>query len=158
MSEYNLTKILILLSIFISSSIFSADIDFDQKLDFIVATQFSEDTKEEIVEITFTALRDMDIDISSVDNFEEFLDPFLDEYFSEIKLDIRELYLDKFTEEELSAYYDFISKESGQSFLAKQIEISSDTLEISFRTTNRMINRLNNRLIRDYPELFEDLY
>ena len=28
------------------------------------------------------ALRDMDIDISSVDNFEEFLDPFLDEYFS----------------------------------------------------------------------------
>ena len=158
MSEYNLMKILILLSIFISSSIFSADIDFDQKLDFIVATQFSEDTKEEIVEITYMALRDMDIDISSVDNFEEFLDPFLDEYFSEIKLDIRELYLDKFTEEELSAYYDFISKESGQSFLAKQIEISSDTLEISFRTTNRMINRLNNRLIRDYPELFEDLY
>ena len=151
-------RILILLSIFISSSIVSADIDFDQKLDFIVEKQFSEDTKEEIVEITFTALRDMDIDISSVDNFEEFLDPFLDEYFSEIKLDIRELYLDNFTEEELSAYYDFISKESGQSFLAKQIEISSDTLEISFRTTNRMINRLNNRLIRDYPELFEDLY
>ena len=76
MSEYNLTKILILLSIFISSSIFSADIDFDQKLDFIVAKQFSEDTKEEIVEITYMALRDMDIDISSVDNFEEFLDPF----------------------------------------------------------------------------------
>ena len=149
-------KILILLSIFISSSIVS--VDFDQKLDFIVAKQFSEDTKEEIVEITYMALRDMDIDISSVDNFEEFLDPFLDEYFSEIKLDIRELYLDNFTEEELSAYYDFISKESGQSFLAKQIEISSDTLEISFRTTNRMINRLNNRLIRDYPELFEDLY
>ena len=151
-------KILILLSIFISSSIVSADIDFDQKLDFIVANQFSEDTKEEIVEITFTALRDMDIDISSVDNFEEFLDPFLDEYFTEIKLDIRELYLDKFTEEELSAYYDFISKESGLSFLAKQIEISSDVLEISFKNTNRMVNRLNNRLIRDYPELFEDLY
>ena len=156
MSEFNLMRILILLSIFISSSIVS--VDFDQKLDFIVAKQFSEDTKEEIVEITYMALRDMDIDISSVDNFEEFLDPFLDEYFTEIKLDIRELYLDKFTEEELSAYYDFISKESGQSFLAKQIEISSDTLEISFRTTNRMINRLNNRLIRDYPELFEDLY
>ena len=50
MSEYNLMKILILLSIFISSSIVSADIDFDQKLDFIVK-QFSEDTKEEIVEI-----------------------------------------------------------------------------------------------------------
>ena len=82
----------------------------------------------------------MDIDISSVDNFEEFLDPFLDEYFSEIKLDIRELYLDKFTEEELSAYYDFISKESGLSFLAKQM--ISDILEISFRNTNRMINRL----------------
>ena len=158
MSEYNLMKILILLSIFISSSIVSTDIDFDQKLDFIVAKQFSEDTKEEIVEITFTALRDMDIDISSVDNFEEFLDPFLDEYFTEIKLDIRELYLDKFTEEELSAYYDFISKESGLSFLAKQIEISSDVLEISFKNTNRMVNRLNNRLIRDYPELFEDLY
>lgn len=158
MSEYNLMKILILLSIFISSSIVSADIDFDQKLDFIVAKQFSEDTKAEIVEITYIALRDMDIDISSVDNFEEFLDPFLDEYFTEIKLDIRELYLDKFTEEELSAYYDFISKESGLSFLAKQIEISSDVLEISFKNTNRMINRLNNRLIRDYPELFEDLY
>ena len=71
MSEYNLMKILILLSIFISSSIVSADIDFDQKLDFIVAKQFSEDTKEEIVEITFIALKDMDIDISSVDNFEE---------------------------------------------------------------------------------------
>ena len=79
MSEYHLTKILILL-IVISSSI-EDDIDFDQKLDFIVAKQFSEDTKEEIVEITYKALRDMDIDISSVDNFEEFLDPFLDEYF-----------------------------------------------------------------------------
>ncbi len=123
-----------------------------------MAKQFSEDTKEEIVDITFIALRDMDIDISSVDNFEEFLDPFLDEYFTEIKLDIRELYLDKFTEEELSAYYDFISKESGLSYLAKQIEISSDILEISFKNTNRMVNRLNNRLIRDYPELFEDLY
>ena len=46
-----------------------------------MAKQFSEDTKEEIVEITFN-LKDMDIDISSVDNFEEFLDPFLDEYFT----------------------------------------------------------------------------
>ena len=55
MSEYNLMKILILLSIFISSSIVSADIDFDQKLDFIVAKQFSEDTKEEIVEITYSS-------------------------------------------------------------------------------------------------------
>ena len=87
-----------------------------------------QDTKARNCRVLAT-LRDMDIDISSVDNFEEFLDPFLDEYFTEIKLDIRELYLDKFTEEEL-AYYDFISKESGLSFLAKQIEISSDVLEI----------------------------
>ena len=35
---------------------------------------------------------------------------------------------------------------------------SSDTLDISIKVSQRMMNRLNNRLIRDYPELFEDLY
>ena len=52
MSEYNLMRILILLSIFISSSIVSADIDFDQKLDHCGEAVFRR-FKEEIVEITY---------------------------------------------------------------------------------------------------------
>ena len=85
-------------------------------------------------------------------------DSFIVEYLEEMKIEIKELYLDTYSEEEVSAYYEFISKDAGSSFLAKQVLITSDTLDISIKVSQRMMNRLNNRLIRDYPELFEDLY
>ena len=129
-----------------------------KKIDFIIEKQITKDTTNEIKEITILTLEEFGIDLSSLEDFDNYFDPFIAEYLEEMKIEIKELYLDTYSEEEVSAYYQFISQDAGSSFLAKQVLITSDTLDISMKVSQRMMNRLNNRLIRDYPELFEDLY
>ena len=151
-------KILILI---ISAAIplfLTANIPFEEKIDLIIEKQITKETTNEIKEVTILTLGEFGIDLSSLEDFDNYFDPFIVEYLEEMKIEIKELYLDTYSEEEVSAYYEFISKDAGSSFLAKQVLITSDTLDISIKVSQRMINRLNNRLIRDYPELFEDLY
>jgi hypothetical protein len=136
----------------------TANIPFEEKIDLIIEKQITKDTTNEIKEITILTLGEFGIDLSSLEDFDNYFDPFIVEYLEEMKIEIKELYLDTFSEEEVSAYYEFISKDAGSSFLAKQVLITSDTLDVGVKVSQRMINRLNNRLIRDYPELFEDLY
>ena len=151
-------KILILI---ISAAIplfLTANIPFEEKIDLIIEKQITKETTNEIKEVTILTLGEFGIDLSSLEDFDNYFDPFIVEYLEEMKIEIKELYLDTYSEEEVSAYYEFISKDAGSSFLAKQVLITSDTLDIGIKVSQRMINRLNNRLIRDYPELFEDLY
>tara|TARA_B100001109_G_scaffold250961_1_gene244797 strand:+ start:589 stop:1047 length:459 start_codon:yes stop_codon:yes gene_type:complete len=136
----------------------TANISFEEKIDFIIEKQITKDTTNEIKEITIQTLEEFDIDLSSLEGFDNYFDLFIAEYLQEMKTEIKGLYLDTFSEEEVSSYYQFISQDAGSSFLEKQVLITSDTIDISMNVGRRMMNRLNNRLIRDYPELFEDLY
>ena len=136
----------------------AANISFEEKIDFIIEKQINKDTTSEIKEITILTLEEFDIDLSSFEGFDNYFDLFIAEYLQEMKTEIKELYLDTYSEEEVSAYYQFISQDAGSAFLEKQVLITSDTIDISMQVSRRMMNRLNNRLIRDYPELFEDLY
>ena len=136
----------------------AANISFEEKIDFIIEKQITKDTTNEIKEITILTLEEFDIDLSSLEGFDNYFDLFIAEYLQEMKTEIKELYLDTYSEEEVSAYYQFISQDAGSTFLEKQVLITSDTIDISMQVSRRMMNRLNNRLIRDYPELFEDLY
>ena len=135
-----------------------ANISFEEKIDFIIEKQITKDTTNEIKEITILTLEEFDIDLSSLEGFDNYFDLFIAEYLQEMKTEIKELYLETYSEEEVSAYYQFISQDAGSAFLEKQVLITSDTIDISMQVSRRMMNRLNNRLIRDYPELFEDLY
>ena len=136
----------------------AANISFEEKIDFIIEKQINKDTTSEIKEITILTLEEFDIDLSSLEGFDNYFDLFIAEYLQEMKTEIKELYLDTYSEEEVSAYYQFISQDAGSAFLEKQVLITSDTIDISMQVSRRMMSRLNNRLIRDYPELFEDLY
>ena len=136
----------------------AANISFEEKIDFIIEKQITKDTTNEIKEITILTLEEFDIDLSSLEGFDNYFDLFIAEYLQEMKTEIKELYLETYSEEEVSAYYQFISQDAGSAFLEKQVLITSDTIDISMQGSRRMMNRLNNRLIRDYPELFEDLY
>ena len=136
----------------------AANISFEEKIDFIIEKQINKDTTSEIKEITILTLEEFDIDLSSFEGFDNYFDLFIAEYLQEMKTEIKELYLETYSEEEVSAYYQFISQDAGSAFLEKQVLITSDTIDISMQVSRRMMNRLNNRLIRDYPELFEDLY
>ena len=136
----------------------AANISFEEKIDFIIEKQITKDTTNEIKEITILTLEEFDIDLSSLEGFDNYFDLFIAEYLQEMKTEIKELYLETYSEEEVSAYYQFISQDAGSTFLEKQVLITSDTIDISMQVSRRMMNRLNNRLIRDYPELFEDLY
>ena len=136
----------------------AANISFEEKIDFIIEKQITKDTTNEIKEITILTLEEFDIDLSSLEGFDNYFDLFIAEYLQEMKTEIKELYLETYSEEEVSAYYQFISQDAGSAFLEKQILITSDTIDISMKISRRMMSRLNNRLIRDYPELFEDLY
>tara|TARA_X000000368_G_C22640146_1_gene540656 strand:+ start:82 stop:540 length:459 start_codon:yes stop_codon:yes gene_type:complete len=136
----------------------AANISFEEKIDFIIEKQITKDTTNEIKEITILTLEEFDIDLSSLEGFDNYFDLFIAEYLQEMKTEIKELYLETYSEEEVSAYYQFISQDAGSAFLEKQVLITSDTIDISMQVSRRMMNRLNNRLIRDYPELFEDLY
>ena len=136
----------------------AANISFEEKIDFIIEKQITKDTTNEIKEITILTLEEFDIDLSSLEGFDNYFDLFIAEYLQEMKTEIKELYLETYSEEEVSAYYQFISQDAGSAFLEKQVLITSDTIDISMQVSRRMMNRLNNSLIRDYPELFEDLY
>ena len=136
----------------------AANISFEEKIDFIIEKQINKDTTSEIKEITTLTLEEFDIDLTSLEGFDNYFDLFIAEYLQEMKTEIKELYLDTYSEEEISAYYQFISQDAGSTFLEKQVLITSDTIDISMQVSRRMMSRLNNRLIRDYPELFEDLY
>ena len=136
----------------------AANISFEEKIDFIIEKQITKDTTNEIKEITILTLEEFDIDLSSLEGFDNYFDLFIAEYLQEMKTEIKELYLETYSEEEVSAYYQFISQDAGSAFLEKQVLITSDTIDISMQVSRRMMNRLNNRLIRDYPKLFEDLY
>ena len=136
----------------------AANISFEEKIDFIIEKQINKDTTSEIKEITILTLEEFDIDLSSLEGFDNYFDLFIAEYLQEMKTEIKELYLDTYSEEEVSAYYQFISQDAGSTFLEKQVLITSDTIDISMQVSRRMMSRLNNRLIRDYPELFEDLF
>ena len=149
----------ILLIIFVFAPLIAAEnISFEEKIDFIIDQQMSEDTIDEINEITMFALEQFDIDVSDLDDFDTYFNLFIAEYLDEMKEEIKKLYLDKFSEEEISAYHQFIIQDAGSSFAAKQASMASDSMEVGMKVAQRMMSRLNNRLIRDYPELFEDLY
>ena len=136
----------------------AANISFEEKIDFIIDQQTSNDIANEIKEITIIALEQFDIDVSDLEDFDAYFNQFFAEYLDEMKAEIKNLYLDTYSEEEISAYYQFISQDAGSSFIAKQASIASDSIDIGIKVGQRMMSRLNNRLIRDYPELFEDLY
>ena len=149
----------ILLIFFVFAPLIAAEnISFEEKIDFIIDQQMSEDTIDEINEITMFALEQFDIDVSDLDDFDTYFNLFIAEYLDEMKEEIKKLYLDKFSEEEISAYHQFIIQDAGSSFAAKQASMASDSMEVGMKVAQRMMSRLNNRLIRDYPELFEDLY
>ena len=148
-----------LLIFFVFAPLIAAEnISFEEKIDFIIDQQMSEDTIDEINEITMFALEQFDIDVSDLDDFDTYFNLFIAEYLDEMKEEIKKLYLDKFSEEEISAYHQFITQDAGSSFVAKQASMASDSMEVGMKVAQRMMSRLNNRLIRDYPELFEDLY
>ena len=136
----------------------AASISFEEKIDFIIDQQTSNDIANEIKEITIITLEQFDIDVSDLEDFDAYFNQFFAEYLDEMKAEIKNLYLDTYSEEEISAYYQFISQDAGSSFIAKQASIASDSIDIGIKVGQRMMSRLNNRLIRDYPELFEDLY
>jgi hypothetical protein len=92
------------------------------------------------------------------EDFMEILQPVLDDYYSEFKNEMITVYQENFTEEEIDAYYQFISTKAGKSYLNKRIETVDEIVEISFSLMRRSLNKFNNALIRKHPELFEDLY
>ncbi len=148
-----------LLIIFVFAPLIAAEnISFEEKIDFIIDQQTSNDIANEIKEITIIALEQFDIDVSDLEDFDAYFNQFFAEYLDEMKAEIKNLYLDTYSEEEISAYYQFISQDAGSSFVAKQASMASDSMEVGMKVAQRMMSRLNNRLIRDYPELFEDLY
>ena len=151
-------KKLLLIIFAFAPLIAAANISFEEKIDFIIDQQTSNDIANEIKEITIITLEQFDIDVSDLEDFDAYFNQFFAEYLDEMKAEIKNLYLDTYSEEEISAYYQFISQDAGSSFIAKQASIASDSIDIGIKVGQRMMSRLNNRLIRDYPELFEDLY
>ena len=95
----------------------AANISFEEKIDFIIEKQINKDTTSEIKEITTLTLEEFDIDLSSLEGFDNYFDLFIAEYLQEMKTEIKELYLDTYSEEEVSAYYQFISQDAGSTFL-----------------------------------------
>ena len=150
-------KFLLIIFVF-APLIAAANISFEEKIDFIIDQQTSKDIANEIKEITIIALEQFDINVSDLEDFDAYFNQFFAEYLDEMKAEIKNLYLDTYSEEEISAYYQFINQDAGSSFVAKQASIASDSIDIGIKVGQRMMSRLNNRLIRDYPELFEDLY
>ena len=148
-------KILFTLLMSFPLMIFSA-ISFDEKIEFIVKEEMPADAMDQIRQAAETSMEFNEMDIP--EDFMEILQPVLDDYYSEFKNEMITVYQENFTEEEIDAYYQFISTKAGKSYLNKRIETVDEIVEISFSLMRRSLNKFNNALIRKHPELFEDLY
>ncbi len=138
-----------------SMTIFST-ISFEEKIEFIVNEEMPTDAMDQLQQTVETSMEFNEMDIP--EDFMEILQPVLDDYYSEFKNEMITVYQENFTEEEVDAYYQFISTKAGKSYLNKRIETVDEIVEISFSLMRRSLNKFNNALIRKHPELFEDLY
>ena len=124
-----------------SLSIFSS-ISLDKKIDFILDSELGEELTNTIIENSMESLPFSGLSTEELDEVEKIVDPYLDNYIKDIKENVRILYKETFSEEEIDAYYNFLNSNPGKSFTSKMPQFSIDMMEIVFSTLAELLAQM----------------
>ena len=125
--------------VFIFSTHISADkISVDEMVDFMVQEQFLSQQEDTMKNSMYTMMETMGLNVESK-AMSDFLDPLINEYLSSIEKKVPALYKDIYTDDEITAMYNFMKTKEGISINKKQsllvektmLMVSEDAVKLS---------------------------
>ena len=132
-------KVIYISIVFIFTTYISADeISVDEMVDFMVQEQFLSQQEDTMKNSMYTMMESMGLNVESK-AMSDFLDPLINEYLSSIEKKVPALYKDIYTDDEITAMYNFIKTKEGISINKKQsllvektmLMVSEDVVKLS---------------------------
>ena len=132
-------KIIYISIVFIFTTYISADeISVDEMVDFMVQEQFLSQQEDTMKNSMYTMMETMGLNVESK-AMSDFLDPLINEYLSSIEKKVPALYKDIYTDDEITAMYNFMKTKEGISINKKQsllvektmLMVSEDAVKLS---------------------------
>ena len=132
-------KIIYISIVFIFTTYIIADeISVDEMVDFMVQEQFLSQQEDTMKNSMYTMMESMGLNVESK-AMSDFLDPLINEYLSSIEKKVPALYKDIYTDDEITAMYNFIKTKEGISINKKQsllvektmLMVSEDVVKLS---------------------------
>ena len=125
--------------VFIFATHINADkISIDEMVDFMVQEQFLSQQEDTMKNSMYTMMESMGLNVESK-AMSDFLDPLINEYLSSIEKKVPALYKDIYTDDEITAMYNFMKTKEGISINNKQsllvektmLMVSEDAVKLS---------------------------
>jgi len=148
-------KIIILLLLYLPFTLF-AEVSLEEKIEFITSSELSPEVMESFSGFSKFGLEASGIDSEDFDKVLAIMEPYFDRYLDKIKEELKTVYKESFTEEEINSYYLFLSSSSGKSFMKKMPLLANKIMEISFSMSQDMLEEFTEDLMEN-PDLFKGI-
>jgi len=133
-----MNKIYISLLLIFNTYISADEMSVDEMVDFIVQEQFLSQQEDTMKNSMYTLMESMGLNIKSK-AMSDFLNPFINEYISSIEKKVPALYKDIYSDDEITALYNFMKTKEGISINKKQslmvektmLMVSEDAVKLS---------------------------
>jgi hypothetical protein len=133
-----MNKIYISLLLIFNTYISADEISVDEMVDFIVQEQFLSQQEDTMKNSMYTMMESMGLNVKSK-AMSDFLDPLINEYLRSIQKKVPALYKDIYSDEEITALYNFMKTKEGISINKKQsllvektmLMVSEDAVKLS---------------------------
>lgn len=133
-----MNKIYISLLIIFNTYIDADKMSVDEMVDFIVQEQFLSQQEDTMKNSMYTMMESMGLSVKSK-AMSDFLDPLINEYISSIEKKVPAVYKDIYSDDEITALYNFMKTKEGISINSKQslmvektmLMVSEDAIKLS---------------------------
>ena len=133
-----MNKIYISLLLIFNTYMSADQMSVDEMVDFIVKEQFLSQQEDTMKNSMYTMMESMGLNVESK-AMSDFLDPLINEYLSSIEKKVPALYKDIYTDDEITAMYNFMKTKEGISINKKQsllvektmLMVSEDAVKLS---------------------------
>ena len=133
-----MNKIYISLLIIFNTYINADKMSVDEMVDFIVQEQFLSQQEDTMKNSMYTMMESMGLSVKSK-AMSDFLDPLINEYISSIEKKVPAVYKDIYSDDEITALYNFMKTKEGISINSKQslmvektmLMVSEDAIKLS---------------------------
>ena len=138
-------KIYFLFFLLYSINIYSS-VSLEEKINFILEAELGDQITNTIKESSLESLAYSGLTSEQLDAVKEITEPYLDTFTKEIKEDVKILYKETFSDEEIDAYYNFLNSKPGKSFSNKMPQFLVN-----------MMDTMLSRLLEVMGQIEEDL-
>jgi len=150
-----MNKIYISLLLIFNTYISSNEISVDEMVDFIVKEQFLSQQEDTMKNSMYTLMESMGLNIKSK-AMSDFLNPFINEYISSIEKKVPALYKDIYSDDEITALYNFMKTKEGISINKKQSLMVEKTMLMVSEDAVKLSESID-IAFQDNPELIQSL-